>query len=464
MGIWQKYKLDVLGIGLLLITLPLFFYKLGQSSLVSWDEAWYGEIARNIIKSGQLFNLHWNIESYLDHPPFGFWMIAIGEMLFGYSEFGVRFSSAVFGFLSLIFLYLLGKELFNRIVGFSSAVSLTSSFWFLYRARSGNLDIFLTMLFILTMYLAWISIKRKIFLIPFSLSLTALFLTKTIVPLTILPSIILIFIGSKIGLSDLILPTFLFLTIICTWIVKVKNENSNFLERYLYVGLPGVSVKSSYIDNFKLAKEYLHDGIGRWFWPGVLGSLGSFIIFQKRFYVLGLFIVCFFGPFIFSQKGHIWHLIPLHPFMVLAFFGFSYVVGEFILSRFKFSKYKNYILGSVLIGFSLYLSLNQVRQMWQQFIDIPKYVSDEAILSREAGKYPETFYIDGDFGPAAVFYSEKKVKRITDNDFTELFDKNNLNQESFLLITKQFRLETFAYKNSYQILKSDRDMILILKK
>jgi 4-amino-4-deoxy-L-arabinose transferase len=86
----QWFWPDVLIVFLLCFLLPFFFFNLGLSSLVSWDEAWYAEIARNIIKSGDIFNLTWNQMAYYDHPPVGFWLIAIGEILFGYSEFGYK--------------------------------------------------------------------------------------------------------------------------------------------------------------------------------------------------------------------------------------------------------------------------------------------------------------------------------------------------------------------------------------
>ena len=61
-------KVDLILITLLFLTLPLFFYKLGQSSLVSFDEAWYASISRNILQTGDLFNLTFNGKAYYDHP------------------------------------------------------------------------------------------------------------------------------------------------------------------------------------------------------------------------------------------------------------------------------------------------------------------------------------------------------------------------------------------------------------
>jgi 4-amino-4-deoxy-L-arabinose transferase-like glycosyltransferase len=142
--VFKKYRLDFLNIGLLSLLSPLYFYKLGQSSLVSWDEAWYGAIARNIIHSGNLMVMSWNGAVYSDHPPAGFWIIALTESIFGVNEFGVRVGSAIFGIVGLYLVYLLGRDLFSRTVGFASALALSSTYWYISRSRSGNLDIFLT--------------------------------------------------------------------------------------------------------------------------------------------------------------------------------------------------------------------------------------------------------------------------------------------------------------------------------
>lgn len=474
-----RWKIDILIIFLLLFTFPLFFYKLGQSSLVSWDEAWYAEIGRNILITGDFMRLSWNGQPYTDHPPAGFWLIASGIGIFGQTEFGVRSFSAVSGILCVIILYFLGKELFNRVVGISSALALTSAIWFLARARSGNLDVFLAMFFILTLFLALKSIKNRFYIIPFFVSLAALFLTKTIVPLTIIPALILIFSSFRISKKNniyLILGFLSFVAITGVWVYIQLIYKSDFISRYFMIGLPGVEVKTSYLDNLKLAKTYLHDGIGKWFWPGILGIFSGLFLFQKRFFILSLFFLTFFIPFVFSPKGHIWHLVPLHPILILAFFGVAYELGNVILDlvqdlfrgrfRNQFGMTKEVFVSAGLLSVCFYFTTIQLRQIWYSFIDIPRYISDEAILSTEAGKYPDKFFIDGDFGPTAVWYSKKHVQHISNDELDSMFKKqgNFTKLSSFLLITKQYRLDEIKLKkNEYKILKSDRDKILIFK-
>src|SRR5258708_7490783 len=93
----KSHKLDLLVVVLLSLTLPLFFYKLGQSSLVSFDEAWYAAISKNILIHQDFINLTFNGMKYYDHPPLGFWFTAITFQLFGINEFWARFSQALCG-------------------------------------------------------------------------------------------------------------------------------------------------------------------------------------------------------------------------------------------------------------------------------------------------------------------------------------------------------------------------------
>lgn len=454
--IWKIHRLDLLAILLLFLTLPLFFYKLGQSSLVSWDEAWYGEIARNILKNNDFLHLTFNGNPYTDHPPFGFWLIAISFKLFGVNEFWTRFAPALVGFLGVLLTYFLGKQLFNRHVGLLSAVALASSPWFVYRARSGNLDSILTTFFVLTVLFAIKSKENKNFLIPLSLSLSVLILTKTLVPFTVFPALIVIFWGTRLKGKDFTFPLIISLTAVMGWFFSQYVYKSDFFSHYFKIGFPGAEVKTPYLDNLKLVKEYLHNGIGKWFWPGISGVFAWLFLRQRRFLLLSTFFLVFTTPFLFSNKGHIWHLLPLHPFMILAFFGFSYVILAKTIKNIM-------IINIIIFVFGLYFSLLQIRQIWYQFIDIPRYISDEAILSGEAGKYSEDFYIDGgDFGPAAVFYSGgKRVSKVWEGGLPELFKT----PKRFVLITHQWRLDKYNIeKSKYKILKSDRDKILIIKR
>ena len=117
--------------------------------------------------------------------------------------------------------------------------------------------------------------------------------------------------------------------------------------------------------------------------------------------------------------------------------------------------------GMTVLIISIYYSSIQIKQAWYQFVDIPAFISDEQILSEESAKYPYPLILDDDFLPAAVFYSRKnRVNIISRDEFLPYFK----NEETFLMITKQERLDgSKISKDKYQVLKTDRDKILVLK-
>jgi undecaprenyl-diphosphatase len=76
------------------------------------DEAHYWEWSRRLDLS------------YYSKGPMIAYLIAFGTWLFGDNEFGVRFFAVVFSALSSLFLYRLGKEMYNEKVGASAAIIL----------------------------------------------------------------------------------------------------------------------------------------------------------------------------------------------------------------------------------------------------------------------------------------------------------------------------------------------------
>jgi len=454
-------KIDLLVILFFVIfSYPFLFYKLGQSSLTSFDEAWYASIAQNILVSKNLVHLKFNDNLFFDHPPFAIWLTSLSFLIFGVNAFAARLPSALFSLFTLIIVYFLGSKMFNKVVGFCSALALLSANWFLFRARSGNLDSVLTFLFVLNFYLAFLfnqtkNVQYKKYLSFLgAFSLVALFLTKTMVPLTILPVLFVMLFSLK-NLKFLLFSTLIFSFVLVFCVYLQLKVNNNYINRYLAIGTPGVGFsKLSFFEEIKFLKDYLYFGIGKWFWPGILGIFGGLLLFQKRFFYLAILFVSFISPFLFSQKAHIWHLIPIFPFMILAAFGFLFTVVKNITFSSKFAYF--FI---VLIAF--YFTKMQLTRNYNEFINIDKFISEEEILSREAAKYDTNFIIDGDFVPTAAFYSGKKVKQTYVGGIKDLFNSQN----GFVLITKDWRLkEEGILDNEYVIIKQDRDKILIWKK
>lgn len=113
---------------------------------LSFQNLWHDEVLSISISQVKLswistFNYH--------NPPFYFILLKYWANLFGRSEFAVRFLSVIFGALSILFIYKVGRELLDRKVGLYSAFILSISMLHIYysqEARPYNLFVFLALL------------------------------------------------------------------------------------------------------------------------------------------------------------------------------------------------------------------------------------------------------------------------------------------------------------------------------
>ncbi len=428
---------------------------LSKVSLTSWDEAWYGEISKNILQSGDMFNMVYNGRPFFDHPPLVMWIQSLSMKFFGITEFAVRFPSLILGIGTAILLFFLGKELFGKTVGFFAGLTLLVAPWFLMRMLSGNLDITLTFLFTLTFLMAVKAGQNPKFLIPLSIAAGFLFLTKSLVPFTILPVVVFL-IWKKLTVKNMLLPATLFLVIALPWFVVNYVNNPTLLQRYLSIGYPGAKTDTNLIQNILLTKTYLHNGIGNIFIYGFFSLPVGLIFFRKKYLPLIIFIATFLLPFAFSNKGHIWHLIPIYPFWILAFHGLI----ESISFKHKLPKTLKFLTISVVF---LVISLTDFKRNWYEIINVSAYTSDIEILSNKSKDYNYPLVLDDDAVPETLFYSNKfKVDRTFGRgDLRIRFDSNS----SFLLITREWRLEEEKIlPKEYTLIAKDRDKVLILKK
>jgi 4-amino-4-deoxy-L-arabinose transferase-like glycosyltransferase len=123
----------------------LFFFNLGGWDLWNPDEPRYAQIAKEMLQGEGWIIPHLNSEVYLDKPPLFFWFIAFtAKAIGGMTEFAARFPSALFGLLTLLLLFSLGKRLFNEKAGFLAALILATTAEFLWLTRRANIDATLT--------------------------------------------------------------------------------------------------------------------------------------------------------------------------------------------------------------------------------------------------------------------------------------------------------------------------------
>lgn len=115
----EKILWGVLG---LLSFLPFIW----AAPLFDWDEINFAENAREMIVTGNYFQVQINFEPFWEKPPLFIWMQVISMKLFGINEFAARFPNVIIGAFTLISLVNVGTRFRNLAFG-----RLAATFFFI---------------------------------------------------------------------------------------------------------------------------------------------------------------------------------------------------------------------------------------------------------------------------------------------------------------------------------------------
>lgn len=96
---------------LIALVAALFFIPfLGHVHLFDWDEINFAESSREMIVTGNYFRVTVGFNPFWEKPPLFFWMQAGCMQVFGINEFSARLPNALFGIITLLTLYYIGKK------------------------------------------------------------------------------------------------------------------------------------------------------------------------------------------------------------------------------------------------------------------------------------------------------------------------------------------------------------------
>ncbi|WP_461828735.1 ArnT family glycosyltransferase [Aquifex sp.] len=150
---------------LLLTFIPLiflYFYNLGLNDVWIYNESFYADGAKNMLKTGDYLTPVYNGEIRLNKPPLTYWLGVFGFKIFGINELGLRFFIAVLGILTGFLTYLLAKRLLkNEDTALLSAVILNLSFIFVANARYASPEVPLTFFTTLSLVLWFLYYESK---------------------------------------------------------------------------------------------------------------------------------------------------------------------------------------------------------------------------------------------------------------------------------------------------------------
>ncbi|MGO4312766.1 lipid IV(A) 4-amino-4-deoxy-L-arabinosyltransferase [Pseudomonas sp. KB_15] len=140
------------------------FYLLPLMSHGLWipDETRYAQISQEMLQSGNWISPHFMGLRYFEKPIAGYWMIAIGQAVFGDNLFGVRIASALSTGLSVWLTYLIARRFWGDPRKSFACALLYMSFGLIAgQAGYANLDPQFTLWVNLSLVSLWFAIDSR---------------------------------------------------------------------------------------------------------------------------------------------------------------------------------------------------------------------------------------------------------------------------------------------------------------
>lgn len=148
----MKNKNLLINLLIALVAALLFVPGIGSVRLFDWDEINFAESAREMLVTGDWFNVRINFESFWEKPPLFIWAQALSMKVFGVNEFAARFPNAFIGIVTLLVLFNIGRRAGGTRFGLLWTMMYGISFLpFLY-FKSGIIDPWFNLFIFLGIY------------------------------------------------------------------------------------------------------------------------------------------------------------------------------------------------------------------------------------------------------------------------------------------------------------------------
>jgi len=159
---WFSAHINLIAALLILVFTVAFLLNLSNGPLWAADEKTYTQIAYHINKSGDYFKPWVNGEPaiWVGKPPLLMWMISVSYQALGVSNFSARIWTPLFGALSLVAVFFLGKKLYNAKVGLLSVVVLGTFTTFYSFATRAMTDVPMVFFMLASMYFLLLSVEK----------------------------------------------------------------------------------------------------------------------------------------------------------------------------------------------------------------------------------------------------------------------------------------------------------------
>lgn len=118
----------------------LFLPFLGGVHLFDWDEINFAESAREMLLTKNYRRVQIDFEPFWEKPPLFFWLQTLAMSVFGVGEYAARLPNAVFGILTMLSVYHIGKKHYDQTLGVLWAMCYAGSILPHFYFKSGIID------------------------------------------------------------------------------------------------------------------------------------------------------------------------------------------------------------------------------------------------------------------------------------------------------------------------------------
>ncbi len=125
---------------ILTITSCCFFLNLGGTHLWDRDEPRNAGCAAEMLAASDWIVPTFNAELREHKPALTYWFMMLSYMVFGVTEFGARFPSAMFGVGTTLLTYFMGRRLFRPSVGLWASIAISTTMMFGVASRASTPD------------------------------------------------------------------------------------------------------------------------------------------------------------------------------------------------------------------------------------------------------------------------------------------------------------------------------------
>lgn len=441
-----------------LFTVYIFFFKLGNSYFENWDEAWYAEVTKQMIKSKDFFVLRYNGSIFLDKPPLNIWLNVLFSFIFGLNEFSIRLTSSISAVITVMLVFFFVKRKWGVLPSLIAFGAIILNNVYVWRGRTGNMDSLSTLLFML-IFFAILNKKEnytKYFIIGTLFGL--LFLSKATlvyIPVTIWLISDLVYVKKQIKtrIKHYLVTLFFALLFPAIWLlIGTLRTSSSFYEYYLFKADQGVANLNIKFFN----TDYIHHlyySLQRR--PVIFLIFGTVFLLKSIKSKLSFLLLSFSYILVialsFTEKDNNWYLIPSMPFWAIIIgYGFYNIQNFLVKSKIGITLLFIFICASLYIYQKTYrvnivpIINNQVNSNEVKIAKLFKQLSKKNEVGlRLDFSYPVMIYYSDRNFDYYVNMDEPLIRKIKKQNIRWVIGKNNRIEEFLKLFNEKIEFRKY---------------------